>query len=62
MIDLPLLQSVKLGGGAFRYTRSFAISNLTSIVSIEFGAWCFGGYNSGGASSLSLIGIIERMG
>ena len=62
-IDLPLLQSVKLGGGAFSYTGSFAMSNLTSLQSIEFGAWCFGGdkYDNRGASSFSLIGIIERM-
>ena len=40
------------------------MSNLTSLVSIEFGQWCFGGYNNkgriyGGASSFSLIGIIK---
>ena len=42
--------------------------NLTSLESIEFGQWCFGGYYEqikgkwiGGASSFSLIGIIERM-
>ena len=36
------------------------MSNLTSLVSIECGQWCFGGYNyNGGASSFSLIGIIE---
>ena len=62
-IDLPLLQSVKLGGGAFRVATSFAMSNLTSLQSIEFGQWCFGGdfYNRGGISSFSLIGIIEWM-
>ena len=59
MIDLPLLQSVKLGGGAFRVAKSFAMSNLTSLQSIEFGQWCFGGYDGYGASSFSLIGIIE---
>ena len=53
-IDLPLLQSVKLGDYAFSSTGSFAMSNLTSLVSIEFGVDCF---NS--ASSFSLIGIIE---
>ena len=59
-IDLPLLQSVKLGYSAFRYTESFAMSNLTSLQSIEFGQRCFGGnWNEGGASSFSLIGIIE---
>ena len=51
IIDLPQLQSVKLGGGAFRNTKSFAMSNLTSLVSIEFGD-CF--YE---APSFSLIGI-----
>ena len=62
-IDLPLLQSVKLGGGAFQRTRSFAMSNLNSLQSIEFGQYCFGGdyYGSGGASSFTLIGIVERM-
>ena len=40
------------------------MSNLTSLQSIEFGQWCFGGklYNNeihGGASSFSLIGIFE---
>ena len=55
-IDLPLLQSVKLGGGAFRFTKSFAMSNLTSLQSIEFGGSCFSS-----ATSFSLIGIIEWM-
>ena len=55
-IDLPKLQSVKLGNSAFENTRSFAISNLTSLVSIEFGQWCFKS-----ASLFSLTGIIERM-
>ena len=60
--DLPQLQSVKLGDNAFGNTRSFAMSNLTSLVSIEVGQRCFGGYNyNGGASSFSLIGIIEWM-
>ena len=59
-IDLPHLQSVKMGDEAFQYTGSFTMSNLTSLQSIEFGKWCFGGYySSGGASSFSLIGIIE---
>ena len=45
-------------------TKSFAMSNLTSLVSIEFGQGCFGGYDYydriyGGASSFSLIGIIK---
>ena len=66
-IDLPQLQSVKLGGRAFRYTKSFAMSNLNSLQSIEFGEWCFGGREDefgrlySGASSFSLIGIIEIM-
>ena len=39
------------------------MSNLTSLQSIEFGQGCFGGdyYSGRGASSFSLIGIIERM-
>ena len=55
-IDLPLLQSVKLGDEAFRNTELFAMSNLTSLQSIEFGQGCFIS-----APSFSLIGIIERM-
>ena len=55
-IDLPLLQSVKLGDLAFRNTGSFSMSNLTSLQSIEFGGGCF--YD---ASSFSLIGLIEWM-
>ena len=55
-IDLPQLQSVKLGDNAFRRTRSFAMSNLTSLQSIEFGQNCFNG-----ASSFSFIGLIEWM-
>ena len=55
-IDLPLLQSVKLGNEAFQYTESFAMSNLTSLVSTEFGKYCFVS-----ASSFSLTGIIEWM-
>ena len=62
-IDLPQLQSVVFDKNAFQYAKSFEMSNLTSLVSIEFGKWCFGGYNgygTGGAASLfSLIGITE---
>ena len=53
-IDLPQLQSVKLGDEAFENTGSSAMSNLTSLQSIEFGQRCFSS-----ASSFSLIGIIE---
>ena len=55
-IDLPLLQSVKLSDEAFRFTKSFEMSNLTSLQSIEIGQYCFYW-----ASSFSLIGIAERM-
>ena len=50
-----------MGNYAFRYTESFAMSNLTSLQSIEIGQRCFSGdyYGSGRASSFSLIGIIE---
>ena len=65
-VDLPQLQSVKLGNGAFQNTGSFGMSNLTSLQSIEFGSDCFRGYYNdkiqkyeGGASSFSLIGIVE---
>ena len=53
-IDLPLLQSVKLGNEAFQNTKSFAMSKLTSLVSIDIGQYCF--YY---ASSFSLIGRTE---
>ena len=55
-IDLPQLQSVKMGDKAFSSTGSFAMSNLTSLQSIEFGQRCFSS-----ASSFSLIGMIEWM-
>jgi len=55
-IALPQLQSVKLGDYAFRYTASFAMSNLVSLQSIEFGVECFNG-----ANAFSLIGMIERV-
>ena len=60
-VELPLLQSVKLGDRAFQHTGSFKMSNLTSLQSIEFGYECFGGdsYNGGGASSFSLNSGIE---
>ena len=64
-IDLPLLQSVKLGDYAFWKTRSFGMSNLPSLQSIEFGYSCFGGYlkqagTYGSAKSFSLIGIVKE--
>ena len=55
-IDLPHLQSVKLNNNAFQYTGSFEMSNLTSLQSIDIGQNCFNG-----ASSFSLIGMIERL-
>ena len=74
MIDLPLLQSVKLGNNAFSITTSFEMSNLTSVQSIEFGQGCFGGHSEkyvydrryyqryvGGAQSFTLRGINNRM-
>ena len=45
-----------MGDEAFYYAKSFGMSNLTSLVSIEVGGDCF---NS--ATSFSLIGKIERM-
>ena len=55
-IDLPHLQSVKLGDYAFQNTGSFTISNLTSLQSIVFGSNCF--IN---APSFSLTGLNEWM-
>ena len=52
--DLPQLQSVMLNNYAFQNTKSFEMSNLTSLQFIEFGQSCFNG-----ASSFSLIGMDE---
>ena len=52
-IGLPQLQSVKLGSGAFRNTKSFVMSNLTSLQSIDIGSSCF--YSA----RFSLTGIID---
>ena len=63
--NLTCLEMLYIGDYAFQNTGSFEMSNLTSLVSIEFGQWCFGGYEDnygtthGGASSFTLIGIIE---
>ena len=54
-IDLPQLQSVKLGGYAFRYTKTIGLSNLTSLQSVEFGVESFNG-----ANAFSLIGMVEN--
>ena len=71
--DLPNLQSVKLGNYAFRSTETFAMTNLTSLQSIEFGQWCFGGrtevyecwgdYYQGyvGGAQFTLRGINNKM-
>ena len=50
-IDLPQLQSVKLGDYAFQNTKSFEVSILPSLQSIDIGQNCF--YS---ALSFSLIG------
>ena len=62
-IDLPQLQSVKLGNQAFHNGGTFRMSNLPSLQSIYIGQDCFSGtYHNGmrgydgGALSLSLIG------
>ena len=55
-IDLTQLQSVKLNNNAFQNTKSFVMSNLTSLPSIEFGVESFIS-----ASSFSLIGMVERI-
>ena len=60
-VGLPQLQSIRLGDGSFTNTRTIVITNLTSLQSIEFGQYCFGGYYDGGATSFSLIGLIERV-
>lgn len=43
-IDLPQLQSVRIGNDAFTVAKYFELSNLTSIESIEIGSGCFSGY------------------
>ena len=65
-VGFPLLQSVKLGNKAFGNTKSFAMSNLTSLQSIEIGDSCFSGYaryyySIIYAGSFSLIGLSEWM-
>ena len=55
-IGLPQLQSIKLNNNAFQNTKSFEMSNLTSLQSIDIGQKCFNG-----ASSFSLIGIVESI-
>ena len=56
LIALPQLQSIKLNNNAFQNTKSFEMSNLTSLQSIDIGQKCFNG-----ASSFSLIGIVESI-
>ena len=56
IIELPHLQSVSLGDNALKNTKTIVMTNLTSIRSIDFGRYCFNG-----ATSFSLICIIERM-
>ena len=62
-IDLPQLQSVVFDKDAFQYAKTFEVSALTSLQSIDFGDWCFSGYNDNnydrGVSLFSLIGITE---
>ena len=56
IIELPQLQSVRLGDNAFQNTKSFEMSNLTSLRSIDIGQKCFNG-----ANAFSLIGIVESI-
>ena len=56
IIELPQLQSVRLGDNAFQNTKSFEMSNLTSLQSIDIGQKCFNG-----ANAFSLIGIVESI-
>ena len=55
-IDYPQLESVKVGYGAFQNARSFIMSNLTSLQTIETDSFSFGG-----VSLLSLIGMNDGM-
>ena len=57
-IDLPQLQSVKLGDSAFYGTGSFEMSDLPTLQSIEIGKGCF---SYSGRVSCSLIGIVESI-
>ena len=54
--DLPQLQSVKLGGYALHYTKSFELNNLPSLQSIYMGEDSF--YY---APSFSLTGLIDGL-
>ena len=48
------LRSISFSNKAFENTKSFEMSNLTSLQSIDIGQSCFNG-----ASSFSLIGMDE---
>lgn len=68
VIDMPQLKTVRFAESAFRIARSFEMSNLPSLQSIEFGPWCFSAnydhnanYYGGGVSSFKMIGGNNRI-
>ena len=52
----PLSDLYQYSNNAFQNTKSFEMTNLTSLQSIDIGQNCFNG-----ASSFSLIGMVERI-
>jgi len=65
---MPQLKTVRFAESAFRIARSFEMSNLPSLQSIEFGPWCFSAnydhnanYYGGGVSSFKMIGGNNRI-
>ena len=56
IVNCPKLKSIQIGGGSFSDYRSFELSNLPSLESIDMGDRCF--YY---APALSLIGLIDVM-
>ena len=65
---MPQLKTVRFAESAFRIARSFEMSNLPSLQSIEFGPWCFSAnydhnanYYGGGVSSFKMIGWNDRI-
>ena len=68
VIDMPQLKTVRFAESAFRIARSFEMSNLPLLESIEFGPWCFSAnydhnanYYGGGVSSFKMIGRNDRI-
>ena len=55
-VDMKSLRSFNISSKAFQSAKSFELTELEELETVEIGENCF--YS---ASSFSLIGIIERM-